>query len=116
MSWFVETETYKRDITDPLSGETSWVELRPLNSGDRAMLEDALRMQAEDASVDVKLGTLRLLTVERAVTNWGLPLSPTRSTIEALNPEVFEQIYNLCSFGVAPEEQGEDANLDEDDS
>lgn len=107
MPFFVDEQTYKREITDP-TGEKSWVELRPLNAGDRAMLEDSVALSEGDVSV--KMGTMRLMTMERAIVNWGLSLSPTRSTIEALHPEVFEQIFNYVSFGEIPED---DSPLDE---
>lgn len=102
MSFFIENTTYKIDITDP-DGETSWVELKRLNSGDIAHLHDTLGMkegaEGEAATPDVKLGAWRMMTVELAIVNWGLPLSPTPSTIQALHPKVFQQIYDAVDIG-----------------
>jgi hypothetical protein len=110
MAFFIKQTTYRRDITDPDSGETSWVELRPLNAGDTAMFSDSIAMTNEDDEVamSVRLGTLRMLMVERAVVAWGLEVSPTPETIRQLHPKVFEQIFQHI-------DAGEDSPLEEDE-
>lgn len=104
MSFFISNETYKRTITDPVSGEEAEVELRPLNAGDRAALEDTIRMEAGDSNPQVLLGTMRRLTVERALVGWSLEVSPTPETIKSLNPDVFEQIFEHVNMGGVTED------------
>jgi hypothetical protein len=121
--WFVPGETYRRELRHPDSGEESYVVLRPLNAGDRAELEDTVQIEAGEQREDgeeavprttVRMGLMKLLTVERAVVEWGLPVSPTRETIRRLDPEVLDAIFALVSFGGIPEEEeadGEESEL-----
>jgi hypothetical protein len=125
--WFVRAETYDRDIYDPDSpvvkdahGEPvkddhdvivherqGKVTLRPLNSGDRTELEDNVRMEVgnEEATPQMLLGTMRRMTVERAIVGWTLEEDVNTMTIRRLNPGVFEQIFAAITFGNVPAEQ-----------
>jgi hypothetical protein len=105
MSFFVENTTYKVPITDPESGEKAEVELRRFDAGARAVLEDTVRLTAgEDATAEVLLGTMRLITVEQAIVTWTLPVSPTKDSIRKLQPKVFDQIYAAIDVGGVEEE------------
>lgn len=107
-AWFVQGHTYRRDITHPETGEKAWVEYRVLNSGDRAVLDDTIAMQfAEEGdrvSPQLKLGTMKRLTVVRAVQAWGLPGNPTEAAISQLHPDVFEAILANVGWGSEPKE------------
>lgn len=113
MPFFVEAGTYVREITSP-DGETAEVTLRRLNAGDQAAIQDALRMSMDDENSDASpsIGTMRVLTVRRALLDWTIPGSkPTPETISMLEPEVFEQIYSHCEIGTPPTpEQKESAS------
>lgn len=110
MAWFVDAQNYSRTIRDPESGEEAQVTLRPLNAGDRAMLEDTVQLQAESGDPQVLLGTMKRLTVERAVVDWTLPLAATPETLRSLHPDVFEQIFSFVSFGSVPAEPEEESD------
>lgn len=105
MSWFTETATFEREIEEPISGDKATVTLRALNAADYAVLQDTLRMEArdiegvEEVTPQMLLGTMKMLTVKRAVVKWSLPIPATPQTIESLHPAVFEQIYQHVSFG-----------------
>lgn len=101
MSFFTKTDTYRITITDPDSQETAEVELRPLNAGDQAMFSDTIAMTG-DQEPSVRLGSLRLLMVERAIVSWTLDVSPTRASIEQLTIPVFEQIFEAVNAGESP--------------
>lgn len=80
---------------------TAEVELRPLNAGDMAILNE-LRLEQDGASI--QLGTVKLKTVQLALVGWSLqdngsvkPITP--DTIKQLNPFVFDQIYRLVDVG-----------------
>jgi hypothetical protein len=80
---------------------TAEVELRPLNAGDMALLNE-LRLEQDGASI--QLGTVKLRTVELALVGWSLQdngsVKPiTVDTIKQLNPFVFDQIYRLVDVG-----------------
>ena len=40
--------------------------------------------------------------LERAIVEWDLPLSKTRATIEALHPDLFDEIFEHISWGEPP--------------
>lgn len=106
MSFFIKNETYKVTITHPDTEETAEVELRPLNAGDTAAFSDTIAMtMGEEPSI--RLGSLRLMMVERAVVSWSLEVAPSRSTIERLDPRVFEQIFQAIESPSSPLETGE---------
>lgn len=80
---------------------TAEVELRPLNAGDMALLNE-LRLEQDGASI--QLGAVKLRTVQLALVGWSLqengtlkPITP--DTIKQLNPFVFDQIYRLVDVG-----------------
>jgi hypothetical protein len=114
--WFVGGETYRRTITHPITGENGWVDLRPLNAGDRAELQDLVRMQfssqdddtADETSAALRVGAMQLLTLERAIVEWSLPSPPSPVTIRQLHPEVFSQIYAEVSWGRVPPPETEE--------
>lgn len=75
---------------------TGWVELRPLNAGHVAQMNE-LKLKSDGASID--LGAAKVRAVEFALVNWSLPSPITADTIAQLNPMVFEQIYELVDGG-----------------
>jgi hypothetical protein len=120
-SWFVSREISKSEIAlpsvelrdkklkqlredgntdDAIEAErerlTGWVELRPLNAGHVAQMNE-LKLKSDGASID--LGAAKVLAVEFALVNWSLPSPITVDTIKQLNPMVFEQIYELVDGG-----------------
>jgi hypothetical protein len=103
MPFFISTEPYKRTVLSP-DGEEGVVTLRRLNAGDQAAIQDTLRMSlSEDADAALALGTMRMLTVQRALMDWSWPgAKPTPESIAQLEPEVFEQIYSFCEIGTPP--------------
>lgn len=103
MSFFISTEPYEREIESP-SGEKGTVKLRRLNAGDQAAIQDTLRMSLGDDGTDssLALGTMRMLTVKRALIDWSWRPSPTPELIAQLDPDVFEQIYSHVEMGVPP--------------
>jgi len=122
MAWFTPTETYTREVWDeaapvesengneaqPGRGEVAVVTLRMLNAGDMAELQDRLKMSMSDENEDasVYLGTLRRLTVQKALIDWTIPgPKPSPEAISQLEPHVFEQIYAHCSIGTPLEEK-----------
>lgn len=112
--WFTSAALYTRRVKNE-HGALATVTLRPLNSGDKSDLEDTVRMIAAengDLTPELKVGTMKRLTVERAVQSWTLPgPTPTAATIAALNPHIFEQIFALCTFSNEPPERfDEDGN------
>ena len=126
MTWFTPTETYVREIwseqapveaangdqAQPGRGDTAEVRLRHLNAGDMAELQDRLKMSMDDETNDaaVFLGTMRRLTVQKAVIDWTIPgPKPSPEAIAQLEPHVFEQIYAHCQIGSAPIEGPEAA-------
>lgn len=109
MGWFTETATY--DVPLEHEGEKATVTLRPLDAGDRAELQDTMRMElaAEEGSdegritPEMKMGSMRMLTVERAVVSWTLPgPGPTRASVRSLHPDVFEKIFESVQWGKRP--------------
>ena len=108
--WFVPTETYRRPLRNPVTDEEGWVELRVLDSGVKAQLEDKVRIEAamnastgvEEMNPQLLLGTMKMLTVQAAVVRWSLPQAPTNATLSQLNPDVTDQIFEYASFGVIP--------------
>ncbi len=56
--------------------------------------------EGDEAKSSLALGTMRLLSVERAVVDWDIPNSkPTPEAIRALTPDVFTQIYEHIDLG-----------------
>lgn len=103
MAFFISRDPVTHTITDPATGETATVDIVPLNAGDQVAIQDSIRMQiGEDASPEARIGSLKLLIVERALVGWSLDVAPTRNTIERLNPEVFEQIFQLANASASP--------------
>lgn len=106
---FVDSATlYTRTITDPRDKESWQVTFKPLAAGDRAILQDLTRMSTgDDQSAELRLGAMQVITVDRAVVQWTLPLAKTRLTIEALHPDLFDQIFEYVSWGTIPEDEEE---------
>lgn len=75
---------------------TAWVDLRPLNAGHVAQMNE-LKLKSDGASID--LGAAKVRAVEFALVDWSLPSPVTADTIMQLNPMVFEQIYELVDGG-----------------
>jgi hypothetical protein len=103
-------ENYDVVVIDPDDGNEITVTLKRLNANDKAALDDSLRMQFEDEGrvrAEMKLGTWRMLTVQRAVVDWDSPLDPkpTPGIIANLKPDIFEQLYEAIEAndaGVPP--------------
>src|SRR3954462_2543813 len=109
MTWFVERETYTRKIIDPESKKEAEVTMRPLNAGDRAEFNEIRLLSDGEGGGEGQLqpGRMQLLAVERAVVTWTIPgPGPTAETIAQLDPRVFDQLYELVSFGNPPEGEG----------
>jgi hypothetical protein len=113
MSLLQSRENYTAPVKDPETGATVTVTLRRLNAADKARLDDTLRMEFEsedEITAELKLGTWRMLTVKAAVVSWDSPGDPppTPEVIEALHPDVFEQIHAAIEAkgdATAPEEE-----------
>jgi hypothetical protein len=106
MGFFIDTKTYEREVISP-DGDKGQVTLRKLNAGDQAAIQDTLRMRLADDGADTSmlLGTMRMITVERAVVDWSWPgAKPSPEAISQLEPEVFEQIYSYVEIGSPPTE------------
>ena len=101
--FFISTELYEREVTAP-DGSTGKVRLRRLNAGDQAAIQDTLRMAiGDEADAALKIGTMRMLTVSRALVDWDLPgPKPSPEAISQLEPDVFEQIYGFVEIGSPP--------------
>jgi hypothetical protein len=115
ISFFSDGETYWRDIRRKVGGKerVERIELRPLMAGDRADLQDAVRFGVTDeegdetGATELRVGTMRLLTVTRALVSWTLPKAISLSSVRALHPDVFSQIYDEVSWGEIPPEPSE---------
>lgn len=121
ITFFSDGETYNRDIrvargvpgTPEYKERVEKVELRPLMAGDRADLQDAVRIAMADdegeetGGTELRMGTMRILTVAKAIVSWSLPQAPTVSTVRALTDEVFNKIYDEVSWGEVPAEPKE---------
>lgn len=104
-NWFTSTEKYEREIESP-NGAKATVVLRRLNAGDQAAIQDTMRLIVDTEETSLKLGTLRHLTVQKAVLDWDIPgPKPSPEAIAQLHPDVFEQIYAAVEFGSAPDLQ-----------
>ena len=104
MSFFTKPEPYKREVE--FEGEKGEITLRRLNAGDQAAIQDTLRMSiSEDSDASLAIGTMRMLTVQRALLDWDWHPKPTPETIAQLEPDVFEQIYSFCEIGTPPTER-----------
>lgn len=103
MPFFIDTKPYEREIVAP-DGEEGKVVLRRLNAGDQAAIQDTLRMSiSEDADASLAIGTMRMITVTRALIDWSWPgPKPSPESISQLEPEVFEQIYSHVEMGTPP--------------
>lgn len=103
MPFFIKTEPYTREVEAP-DGEKGTVTLRRLNAGDQAAIQDTLRMSlSEDADASLAIGTMRMLTVNRALLDWSWPgPKPSPEAVSQLEPEVFEQIYAFVEIGSPP--------------
>lgn len=113
MPFFISTESYTREVWSeappdekkgtPGRGEKGTITLRRLNAGDQAEIQDRLRMSFEDNDARPAIGTMRMLTVQRALLDWDFPgPKPSPESIAQLEPEVFEQIYSHCEIGTPP--------------
>lgn len=110
--WFVQRETYTRKIVHPASKAEAEVTMRPLNAGDRAEFNEIrLLSDGEGGGQGIMSpGRIQLLTVERAVVTWTIPgPGPTAETIAQLDPVIFEQLWELVSFGNPPDAEGSEA-------
>jgi hypothetical protein len=113
MGFFSNGDTYKRTLTrtdDAGTEEKLEVELRPLMAGDRADLQDQLRILLDDGDeaaegnvLSLRPGTNRILTVAAAIVAWNLPLSPSVSSVRALQPDVLDWLFGEISWGSIPE-------------
>jgi hypothetical protein len=110
-------DTYDRFITDPETEEKKRVTLRPLMAGDRADIQDQLRIQIADSDDDdddgadantnvlqLRPGTNRLMSVAAALVSWELEVAPTLSAVRSLHPAVVDQIFAEISWGKIPAE------------
>lgn len=107
--WFVQRETYTRKILHPASKAEAEVTMRPLNAGDRAEFNEIRLLSDGEGGGEGVLqpGRIQLLTVERAVVEWTIPgPGPTAASIAQLEPNIFEQLWDLVSFGNPPDAEG----------
>lgn len=101
-SWTVDRgKTYDREVRHP-DGTVETVTFRPLDAGDRAEFNE-IRILSEGEGA-VRTGRISVLMVERAIISWtlkqdGEPLPVTSAIINALDPSVFDQLYEHVSFG-----------------
>lgn len=114
-SAFVDTSTYTRVIGNAGDAHSYIadvdrfeVELRPLDSGDRAKVRDGLALREDGASA---LGTVELLSVRAALISWTLPGSPG-TMLERLRPDVLEAIREHVAYGKEPPAPLTKAELD----
>jgi hypothetical protein len=106
MNPFVTAETYDVELVDPRDGHNWTAQLRTLNAGDRAAIQDETVIESVDESGErsrVPMGRLRMKTVQLAVVSWNLPLPPTEQTIATLHPAIFDQLYTAVRLGGAEE-------------
>lgn len=98
---------YEITLRDPSDGEEWAVTLRELNAADEAAIDDQLSFalggegeDGEEERVDAQMpmGSMRLITVTRAVVRWSLPQTATVHTIRALRKDLFHQIYSQVRF------------------
>ena len=113
MPFLTDAATYTETFEDPDGGsETLEVELRVLNAGDKAELEDLIAMDVDEEerlTAGMKLGTMKLLTVSRAIVRWRIldaadagPMpAPSPDVIRRLHPATFEAIFDRIRFGGA---------------
>lgn len=109
---FVSTvETYERVVKDDRDGTEWHVVYRPLSAGDRAVMQDLARMsmggeedEGEGAVAEMRIGAAQVITLDRAIVSWDLPLAKTRQTIEQLQPAIFDGMYAHVSWGSLPED------------
>jgi hypothetical protein len=95
MTWFTKTELSTHTITDPDSGEEATIQIRELNAGDQAAIQDSIRMRVGDnPEPEIRIGAFKLLMVEKALVSWSLDLGVSPSTIRQLTPAVFEQVFD----------------------
>lgn len=102
--WTVDRgKTYDRPVKHP-DGTEETVTFRPLDAGDRAEFNE-IRILSEGEGA-MRTGRISVLMVERAVIAWTLkeedgvtPLPLTSAIINALDPSVFDQLYEHVSFG-----------------
>lgn len=101
--WTVDRgKTYDREVKHP-DGTEETVTFRPLDAGDRAEFHE-IRILSEGEGA-MRTGRISVLMVERAVVAWtlkeedGSPLPVTSAIINALEPSVFDQLYEHVSFG-----------------
>lgn len=119
-AFFADGQTYDRQVT--LGKRTETVTLRPLMAGDKADIQDEVRISLaggdneddEDGgganAAELRIGAQRILVVSRAIVGWTLPKAVSVSAVRSLNPKVFDQIYAEVSWGkipAAPEETPE---------
>lgn len=102
--------TYERTIRDERDGEEWQVTFRHLTAGDRAELQDLARMQIggdeeDTGSVGVRMGRAQIITLDKAIVSWTLPLSKTRDTLAALQADIFDQMFGYIAWGEEPPAQ-----------
>jgi len=97
MAFFTSNEVTSHTIHDD-EGNEATINVRALNSGDQAVIQDSIKMSIGDnPEPDIKIGAFRLLMVERALVSWSLDLPVSPNTIRQLEPSVFEQIFNIVN-------------------
>ena len=93
----VRRDTYERAI-EASSGEKFRATFRALNAGDRAEFNEVKLIAGEDASVPY--GTIQILMVVRALVEWDISDLPiTEDTVRALDPNVFDRLFEAVSLG-----------------
>lgn len=113
--WFVQRDTYEREIEHPETKEKATVTMRPLNAGDRAELQELRLVEGEDGEGEGRIHIARqqLHAVRLALAAWSIDTPITADTIAQLDPRVFDQIYKHVSFGNPSEVVDAEAREDE---
>jgi hypothetical protein len=110
-------ETYERTLRE--ADDELIVTLRPLMAGDRADLQDQLRILVTDDDADgdadanvnvlqLRPGTNKILTVAAAIVSWNLDVAPSVSSVRALKPHVLDWLFQEISWGDKPSEPTEE--------
>lgn len=99
-SFFVPRDAVTHVIKHPDTGEEASVEIRRMNAGDQVAIQDSIRMMLSEDGVEdaqLQLGTYRRLLVKRLLVSWSLELPVSDSTLDQLDPRVYNEIADLCS-------------------
>lgn len=98
--FFVSRDAVTHVITHPDTGEEATVEIRRMNAGDQVAIQDSIRMNVNEDGIEdaeIRAGTYRKMLVERLLVAWSLPLPVTPTTLDQLDPRIYNAIAELCA-------------------